>query len=134
MYDAAASRPTSIAGQAPDTAGRLEMLCRGGCKGPFPALGDVLLSLYSAKQLPASAAIPTYASKLEAFKGATHGPSPHVPYDAAGAPPPSAATSEAQWIRLCTAAPYKLSLQWPAHEWLTANARWEMKKIWGKRA
>lgn len=25
---------------APDTAGRLEMLCSGGCKGPFPALGE----------------------------------------------------------------------------------------------
>ncbi|UKZ62946.1 uncharacterized protein TrAtP1_004176 [Trichoderma atroviride] len=35
------------------------------------------------------------------------GPSPHVPYDAAGAPPPSAATSEAQWTPACTAAPYK---------------------------
>ncbi|KAL6908421.1 hypothetical protein GGI43DRAFT_142726 [Trichoderma evansii] len=37
--------------------------------------------------------------------GIIDGPSPHVPYDAAGAPPPSAATSDAQWIRLCTAAP-----------------------------
>lgn len=30
----------------------------------------------------------------------------------------------------------QLSLQRPAHEWLTANARWEMKKmhlVWGNR-
>lgn len=35
--------------------------------------------------------------RLLLVNGTMDGPSPHVPQDAAGSPPPSAATSEAQW-------------------------------------
>ncbi|RFU72710.1 hypothetical protein TARUN_9549 [Trichoderma arundinaceum] len=86
----------------------------------------ILAAAGSGRAIP-SAAAPTHASKLEGVQrcttsrlepstsipvqdwrlvnGTMDGSSPHVPYDAAGIPPPSAATSEAQWIRLCIAAP-----------------------------
>ncbi|KAK1250409.1 hypothetical protein MKX08_010412 [Trichoderma sp. CBMAI-0020] len=81
------------------------------------------------KQLPASAAIPTDLSNFTTSQlglpnrngtlpstspplvnGTMDGPSPHVPYDAAGAPPPSAATvgreaGELPSPRFCASAP-----------------------------